>query len=227
MTRVVRFHRHGGPEVLCIETVDVPAPAEGEVQIRVKALGLNRAEALLRRAPISRHRHCRPGLASRQQVSSRPSAKAWRFAPGERQRRAAAVDGALAGLWRACDVSGRTRREASAIAWLRSGGRGCLDAVSTAYGALIDIAGLRRETRRHHGGIEQRRACGASRSPTRWARPDRADADLGARSRPCSTPARPTSSPWPRKNLEARLADRRPQGVRVVFDAVGGPNSSR
>lgn len=49
MARVVRFHQHGGPEVLRIETVDVPPPAKGEVQIRVKALGLNRAEALLRR----------------------------------------------------------------------------------------------------------------------------------------------------------------------------------
>ncbi|MET3278376.1 NADPH:quinone reductase-like Zn-dependent oxidoreductase [Bradyrhizobium japonicum] len=49
MTRIVRFHRHGGPEVLCIETASVPLPAKGEVQIRVRALGLNRAEALLRR----------------------------------------------------------------------------------------------------------------------------------------------------------------------------------
>ena len=49
MTRAVRFHRHGGPEVLRIETVDVPPPAMGEVQIRVRALGLNRADALLRR----------------------------------------------------------------------------------------------------------------------------------------------------------------------------------
>lgn len=49
MARAVRFHQHGGPEVLRIETVDVPPPAKGEVQIRVKALGLNRAEALLRR----------------------------------------------------------------------------------------------------------------------------------------------------------------------------------
>ncbi|WP_342730495.1 zinc-dependent alcohol dehydrogenase family protein [Bradyrhizobium sp. B117] len=49
MARVVRFHHHGGPEVLRIETVDVPPPARGEVQIRVRALGLNRAEALLRR----------------------------------------------------------------------------------------------------------------------------------------------------------------------------------
>lgn len=48
MARVVRFHQHGGPEVLRIEHVDVPPPGPGEVQIRVKALGLNRAEALLR-----------------------------------------------------------------------------------------------------------------------------------------------------------------------------------
>lgn len=49
MVRVVRFHEHGGPEVLRIEHVDVPGPGRGEVQIRVKSLGLNRAEALLRK----------------------------------------------------------------------------------------------------------------------------------------------------------------------------------
>jgi NADPH:quinone reductase-like Zn-dependent oxidoreductase len=48
MARVIRFHEHGGPEVLRIEDVDVPRPSRGEVQIRVKALGLNRAEASLR-----------------------------------------------------------------------------------------------------------------------------------------------------------------------------------
>jgi NADPH:quinone reductase-like Zn-dependent oxidoreductase len=39
----------GGPEVLRLEERDVRSPGEGEVRIRVKALGLNRAEALLRR----------------------------------------------------------------------------------------------------------------------------------------------------------------------------------
>jgi NADPH:quinone reductase-like Zn-dependent oxidoreductase len=48
MARVVRFHQHGGPEVLRIEHVEVPLPDPGQVRIRVKALGLNRAEALLR-----------------------------------------------------------------------------------------------------------------------------------------------------------------------------------
>ncbi|MGN7752249.1 zinc-dependent alcohol dehydrogenase family protein [Sinorhizobium sp. 22678] len=48
MARVVRFHELGGPEVLRIEEVHVPEPGPHEVRIRVKALGLNRAEALLR-----------------------------------------------------------------------------------------------------------------------------------------------------------------------------------
>ncbi|MCP1833543.1 NADPH:quinone reductase-like Zn-dependent oxidoreductase [Bradyrhizobium sp. USDA 4532] len=49
MARGVRFHQHGGPEVLRIEEIAVAPPAPREVQIRVKALGLNRAEASLRR----------------------------------------------------------------------------------------------------------------------------------------------------------------------------------
>jgi NADPH:quinone reductase-like Zn-dependent oxidoreductase len=49
MARIVRFHQTGGPEVLKIENVDVPPPGDGEVRIKVKALGLNRAESMFRR----------------------------------------------------------------------------------------------------------------------------------------------------------------------------------
>ena len=48
MSRVIRFHEIGEPEVLKIEDVEVPAPKAGEVQIRTKALGLNRAEVMFR-----------------------------------------------------------------------------------------------------------------------------------------------------------------------------------
>ena len=48
MSKVVRFHRIGGPEVLQIDEVDVREPGAGEVRIKVKALGLNRAEAMYR-----------------------------------------------------------------------------------------------------------------------------------------------------------------------------------
>jgi NADPH:quinone reductase-like Zn-dependent oxidoreductase len=49
MARVVRFHQTGGPEVLKIEKLDVAPPGKGEVQIRIHALGLNRAESMFRR----------------------------------------------------------------------------------------------------------------------------------------------------------------------------------
>jgi NADPH:quinone reductase-like Zn-dependent oxidoreductase len=48
MARIVRFHEFGGPEVLKIENIDVRPPGKGEVRIAVKALGLNRAEAMFR-----------------------------------------------------------------------------------------------------------------------------------------------------------------------------------
>ncbi len=49
MAKVVRFHEIGGPEVLRIEEIEVPPPGKGEVQIRIRALGLNRAESMFRR----------------------------------------------------------------------------------------------------------------------------------------------------------------------------------
>ncbi|MCC4116683.1 zinc-dependent alcohol dehydrogenase family protein [Aromatoleum toluclasticum] len=45
MTRVVRFHEYGGPEVLRIEELEVGEPAAGELRVRIEAIGLNRAEA--------------------------------------------------------------------------------------------------------------------------------------------------------------------------------------
>lgn len=48
MSKIVRFHRTGGAEVLQVEDLPVRAPAEGEVQIRVRAIGLNRADAMWR-----------------------------------------------------------------------------------------------------------------------------------------------------------------------------------
>jgi NADPH:quinone reductase-like Zn-dependent oxidoreductase len=48
MARVVRFHEVGGPEVLKIEEIDVAPPKKGEVQISIKAIGLNRAESMFR-----------------------------------------------------------------------------------------------------------------------------------------------------------------------------------
>jgi NADPH:quinone reductase-like Zn-dependent oxidoreductase len=40
---------------LKIEQLDVPPPGKGEVQISVKALGLNRAESIFRRGEYLEH----------------------------------------------------------------------------------------------------------------------------------------------------------------------------
>ncbi|WP_337589892.1 zinc-dependent alcohol dehydrogenase family protein [Xanthomonas campestris] len=48
MARHVRFHTTGGPEVLQIDDVPTPEPKAGEVRISVRALGLNRAESMYR-----------------------------------------------------------------------------------------------------------------------------------------------------------------------------------
>jgi len=47
-TRTVRFSRLGGPEVLQIEDLPIVEPKSGEVRIRVRAIGLNRAEIMFR-----------------------------------------------------------------------------------------------------------------------------------------------------------------------------------
>ena len=48
MPKIVRFHKTGGPEVLKIAEEPLVQPKEGEVRLRVQALGLNRAEAMFR-----------------------------------------------------------------------------------------------------------------------------------------------------------------------------------
>jgi NADPH:quinone reductase-like Zn-dependent oxidoreductase len=48
MSRVVRFHRLGGPEVLQIDEIPDQALKEGELRVRVEAIGLNRAEQMFR-----------------------------------------------------------------------------------------------------------------------------------------------------------------------------------
>jgi NADPH:quinone reductase-like Zn-dependent oxidoreductase len=47
--KIVRFHALGGPENLKLEEVPSRQPSEGEVKLRVQAVGLNRAEALFMR----------------------------------------------------------------------------------------------------------------------------------------------------------------------------------
>ncbi|KTD63741.1 quinone oxidoreductase [Legionella santicrucis] len=46
--KIVRFHQTGNPEVLKLEEMALPEPDNGEVRLRVHAIGLNRAEVMFR-----------------------------------------------------------------------------------------------------------------------------------------------------------------------------------
>jgi NADPH:quinone reductase-like Zn-dependent oxidoreductase len=46
--KIVRFHKTGPAEVLQFDELPVPEPGPGEIRLRVKALGLNRAEIMFR-----------------------------------------------------------------------------------------------------------------------------------------------------------------------------------
>jgi NADPH:quinone reductase-like Zn-dependent oxidoreductase len=48
MARKVLFRQTGSADVLRIEELVTPAPAAGEVRIRVRAIGINRSEVNLR-----------------------------------------------------------------------------------------------------------------------------------------------------------------------------------
>ena len=48
MTKTVRIHETGGPEVLRLEDLPVGNPGPGEIRIRVESIGLNRSETIYR-----------------------------------------------------------------------------------------------------------------------------------------------------------------------------------
>ncbi|MGC5008869.1 zinc-dependent alcohol dehydrogenase family protein [Streptomyces sp. NBC_00353] len=48
MSKIVRFHATGGPEVLTLDDIEVREPGHGEIRVRTRALGVNRADSVLR-----------------------------------------------------------------------------------------------------------------------------------------------------------------------------------
>ncbi|MGA9922484.1 MAG: zinc-dependent alcohol dehydrogenase family protein [Isosphaeraceae bacterium] len=144
MARVVRFHEIGGPEVLKIEEIEVPPPVNDEIQIRIHALGLNRADAMFRSGQYLEEPKlpARPGYEAAGTVAA--------IGPGVRgftigdavstipsfSLNAYGLYGDLANV----PVHAVTHYPASlswaeaAAVWMQ---------YLTAYGALIDIAGLK------------------------------------------------------------------------------------
>lgn len=225
MARVVRFHEHGGPEVLRIEDVDVAGPGRGEVQIRVRALGLNRAEALLRSGSYIETPTLPSGLGLE--------------AAGTVETVGEGVDGFAPGVavsvippksmvrWPAYGELATFPAElvvkhppslsweAAAAVWMQ---------YLTAYGALIDVAQLRRgdfvvvtaaSSSVGIAAIQMANIVGATViAVTRTSAKKRALLQSGAAHVIASA----------EDDLEARLKELAgPDGVRVVLDPIGGP----
>ena len=225
MARVVRFHQHGGPEVLRIETVDIAPPARGEVQIRVKALGLNRAEALLRRGTYIETATFPSGLGLEAAgIVEAVGEDVAGFAPGD----AVSIVPPLSMVrWPAYAELATFPAElvvkhppeldfkTAAAVWMQ---------YLTAYGALIDIAGLGRgdvvaitaaSSSVGLAAIQIANRIGAVPiALTRTSAKQRALRDAGAAHVIASA----------EEDIHARLEDiAGASGVRVVLDAVGGP----
>ncbi|GLQ57267.1 zinc-dependent alcohol dehydrogenase family protein [Devosia nitrariae] len=144
MARVVRFHQLGGPEVLRIEHIDDAEPGPGEVRIHVRALGLNRAEALVRRGAYIETATLPSGLGLEaagivdkvgEGIAGFESGDAVSVIPPKSMLSSPAYGELVtypAGLVVRHPPS--LSMEAAAASWMQ---------YLTAYGALIDIAGMR------------------------------------------------------------------------------------
>lgn len=225
MARVVRFDRVGGPEVLRFEVVEPQPPPPGEVRIQVRALGLNRAEVMLRTGTY---------------IETAPS-------PSGLGLEAAGVVDALGD-----GVEGLELGDAvsvvppqSMVRWPAYGevatfpahhvvrhppALGFVEAAAawmqyvTAYGALVDVAGLAKDdfvvvtaasSSVGLAAIQVARMVGATPiAVTRTSAKRQALLDAGAAHVVASS----------EEDLLARLTGiAGPDGVRVVLDPVGGP----
>ena len=225
MARTIHFHRHGGPEVLTIEEIDVPPPGPGEVCIRTKALGLNRAEVLFRSGSYIEQARFPSGIGLEAAgLIESIGAGVEGLLPGDavslvppRSMVSSPVHGELVTIPAALVVKHPPTLgwEAAAASWMQ---------YLTAYGALVDIARL---AQGEHvvitaasssvglAAIQIANRIGAIPiAVTRTSRKAQALREAGAAHVIASA----------EEELEARLKEIAGEvGVRVVFDAVGGP----
>jgi NADPH:quinone reductase-like Zn-dependent oxidoreductase len=225
MAKIIRFHGHGGPEVLRIEDVEVAAPGPGEVRIRAKALGLNRADALMRSGTYIETPDLPSGVGLEAAgIVDAVGAGVEAVAPGDA---VSVVPPTSMSRW---PVHGELFNVPAHLVVKHPPGLGWEDAAAvwmayvTAYGALVDVAGLRggdvvvvtaASSSVGLAAIQIARRVGALPvAVTRTSAKRQALLDAGAAHVIATA----------EEDLQSRLRDiAGADGVRVVFDAVGGP----
>jgi NADPH:quinone reductase-like Zn-dependent oxidoreductase len=144
MAKVVRFRETGGPEVMRIEEIEIPPPGKGEVQIRIHALGLNRAEVMFRTGRyISQPKFpARPGYEAAGTVAA-IGAGVNGFKIGDAVSVIPGFDLNDYGLYGdlANAPASLVAHHPATLSWVEAAA--IWMQYMTAYGALIDIAGLR------------------------------------------------------------------------------------
>jgi NADPH:quinone reductase-like Zn-dependent oxidoreductase len=140
----VRFHETGGPEVLRLEEVEIPPPGKGEIQVRIHALGLNRAEAMFRAGQyVSQPRFpARPGYEAAGTVAAiGEGVKGFKI--GDAVSVVPGFDMNDYGFYGdlANAPASLVAHHPPALSWVEAAATWMQ--YMTAYGALIDIAGLK------------------------------------------------------------------------------------
>ncbi|MEU6821958.1 zinc-dependent alcohol dehydrogenase family protein [Streptomyces atriruber] len=223
--RTVLFDEVGGPDVLRIEELPLPAPGPGEVLLRVEALGLNRADTLFRAGlyfyqpslPASRLGHEASGIVE---------------AVGDDVRDLSPGDAVLTGPGIEMSTQGvhadRVVLPARAVQPRPAG----LDAVtwltySTAYGGLLETGGLRPGDHVVITAASSGVGVAALQTAARIGAVPIAVTRTGAKERQLrdSGAALVIASDTADVVQEVRrfTADR---GAELVFDAVGGPGTA-
>ena len=144
MARIVRFHQTGGPDVLKIDEVNVPSPGPGEVRIAVKALGLNRAESMFRSGQYLEQ----PKLPARLGYEAAGTVEALGqgvqgFKVGDAVSTIPAFSQNQYGVYgdTATVPASAVAKHPPSLSWAEAAA--IWMQYATAYGALIDIAGLK------------------------------------------------------------------------------------
>jgi NADPH:quinone reductase-like Zn-dependent oxidoreductase len=141
MSRSVRLHQFGSPDVLKIEDVVVPDPGVQEVRLRVRAIGLNRSEVLTRsgKSAIKPTLPAQLGLEAAGVIEAVGSGVEG-FAVGDRvavipgdMNRAYYGEVALAPAWTLVKLPPDQNWQEAAATWMAFG---------TAWAGLIDIGRL-------------------------------------------------------------------------------------
>jgi NADPH:quinone reductase and related Zn-dependent oxidoreductases len=225
MTRAIRFHETGGPDVLRFEPVEVPAPGPGDVLIRAAAFGLNRAETLFRSGSYIETPSLPSGLGLEASgVVEAVGAGVTAFSPGD----AVSVVPPISMVARPVHAerftypADRVLRNPEGIGHVEAAATWM--AYLTAYGALVDLARLRSgETVAITAASSSVGLAAIDVARRVGARPVAITRTVAKREAllAAGADAVVASAEEPVAETLARIAG--PDGVRVVLDAIGGP----